>query len=150
MAGLRPADIGSVGTEAANERVRDAPTGGGLEGLRARLRDAEERLEAAQRALFETEAKYTALLEQLPCAIYIDEPDAHGTTLYMSPQVEDLLGISPEEYINSAAVWEQWVHPDDRERMSTEYEDFLETGQPETGEYRFRKPDGTTVWVHDR
>ncbi|MEX2273953.1 MAG: sensor domain-containing diguanylate cyclase [Actinomycetota bacterium] len=130
-------------------------TGGGgdhdlHDDLQERLRATEERLADAERALFETEAKYGALLDQLPCAIYVDEPDAEGTTLYVSPQIEDLLGVTPEQYIHSAEVWEEMVHPEDRERLNADYEAFLRTGHPEAGDYRFLRPDGTTVWIHDR
>jgi diguanylate cyclase (GGDEF)-like protein/PAS domain S-box-containing protein len=110
----------------------------------------EERLEAAQRALFESETKYTTLVEQLPCAIYIDEPDPNGSTLFVSPQIEELLGITPQQYMDAATSWDELVHPDDRDRMYEEYDAFIRTGQPESGDYRFLRPDGTVVWVHDR
>jgi diguanylate cyclase (GGDEF)-like protein/PAS domain S-box-containing protein len=103
-----------------------------------------------ERLLFETEAKYRTLLEQLPAAIYVDEPDVQGKTLYVSPQIQELLGITPEEYINRANVWDELVHPDDRARLMAEYDEFIRTGQPENGDYRFLRPDGTVVWVHDR
>ena len=108
------------------------------------------RLEASERALFEVQAKYDALLSQLPAAIYIDSPDPVGPTYYVSPQILDMLGISPAEYIGRQDIWETLVHPDDRERMSRDYEQFVLTGQPESGDYRYLKPDGTVVWIHDR
>jgi diguanylate cyclase (GGDEF)-like protein/PAS domain S-box-containing protein len=110
----------------------------------------EARLAEAERRLFETEAKYTNLLEQLPAAIYVDSPDPEGATYYVSPQVRELLGISPADYIGRADVWESLIHPDDRERMISDYESFVRTGQPEAGDYRYLRPDGSIVWVHDR
>jgi diguanylate cyclase (GGDEF)-like protein len=41
------------------------------------------------------------------------------------------------------------IHPDDRERSRLDYEEFLRTGQPEHGEYRYVRPDGRVVWVRD-
>ena len=41
------------------------------------------------------------------------------------------------------------IHPEDRERARIEYEWFLQTGQPEYGEYRYVRPDGRVVWVRD-
>jgi diguanylate cyclase (GGDEF)-like protein/PAS domain S-box-containing protein len=108
------------------------------------------RLEALERRLFEAEAKYESLVEQLPAAIYIDAPDPDGPTYYVSPQIRDLLGISPADYIGRSDVWESLIHPDDRQRMIDEYRLWLETGEPEAGDYRYIKPDGTTVWIHDR
>ena len=114
-----------------------------LRALEARLRDAE-------RKLFETEAKYTNLLEQLPAAIYIDSPDPNGPTYYVSPRVRDLLGISPAEYIARAGDWDSLIHPDDRDRIEADYLSFIETGQPEGGDYRYLHADGHLVWIHDR
>jgi diguanylate cyclase (GGDEF)-like protein/PAS domain S-box-containing protein len=68
----------------------------------------------------------------------------------VSPQIRDLLGVSPADYIRKADVWEWLIHPDDRQRVKDDYLLWLETGEPEAGDYRYIKPDGTTVWIHDR
>jgi diguanylate cyclase (GGDEF)-like protein/PAS domain S-box-containing protein len=122
-------------------RHRDEAEGGDSVG--ARLRDLERRL-------YEAEAKYEALVEQLPAAIYVDSSDPHGPTYYVSPQVRDLLGISPADYIQRADVWDTLVHPDDRQRLRDDYQLWLETGEPEAGDYRYVRPDGSIVWIHDR
>lgn len=114
------------------------------------IADLEARLADAERRLYETEAKYTNLLEQLPAAIYVDSPDPDGATYYVSPQVRELLGISPADYIGRSGAWESMIHPDDRERMIADYESFMRTGYPESGDYRYLKPDGKVVWIHDR
>jgi diguanylate cyclase (GGDEF)-like protein/PAS domain S-box-containing protein len=134
----RPTDIPGVSPndgDAANHRT---------------VRALEAQLEERERQLYETQAKYDALLSQLPAAIYVDSPDPSGPTYYVSPQIRDMLGISPAEYIGRQDIWDTLVHPDDRERMAREYEEFIRTGQPEHGDYRYLKPDGTVVWIHDR
>lgn len=108
------------------------------------------RVHELERRLFESDAKYQALVAQLPAAIYIDAPDPDGPTYYVSPQVRDLLGISPADYVMKADVWDSLVHPDDRQRMVDEYLQWIATGEPEAGDYRYIKPDGTVVWIHDR
>jgi len=123
--------------DTATDAVRD------IGALEARLRDAERRL-------FETEAKYTNLLEQLPAAIYIDSPEPNGPTYYVSPRVRDLLGVSPAEYIARAGDWDSFIHPDDRDRIEADYRAFLESGRPEGGDYRYLHADGHVVWIHDR
>ena len=75
----------------------------------------------AERRLFETEAKYTNLLEQLPAAIYIDSPEPSGPIYYVSPRIRELLGISPAEYIARAGDWDSFIHPDDRDRVEADY-----------------------------
>lgn len=112
---------------------------------RLALKECRVRLAAVEAQLFESEAKYTALLEELPAAIYIDEPDPNGKTLFISPNVEQVLGVTPEQYMAGAAEWDQMVHPDDRARIRAEYEAFLLSGEFATGDYRFMRPDGSTV-----
>jgi diguanylate cyclase (GGDEF)-like protein/PAS domain S-box-containing protein len=111
--------------------------------LQARLADAE-------RKLFEAEAKYTNLLEQLPAAIYIDSPGVGGPIYYVSPRIRELLGISPAEYVARAGHWDSMVHADDRDRVAADYLSFMETGQPESGDYRYLHADGRVVWIHNR
>jgi diguanylate cyclase (GGDEF)-like protein/PAS domain S-box-containing protein len=113
-------------------------------------RALEARIHELERRLYEAEAKYEALVEQLPAAIYVDSPDPEGPTYYVSPQIRDLLGVTPADYIQKADIWEDLIHPDDRQRMIDEYLCWLETGSPDSGDYRYVRPDGATVWIHDR
>ncbi|HEX6131604.1 MAG TPA: sensor domain-containing diguanylate cyclase [Actinomycetota bacterium] len=115
----------------------------------AEARALEARIHELERRVFEAEAKYASLVEQLPAAIYVDAPEADGATYYVSPQIRDLLGVTPADYIGRDA-WVERIHPDDRERMLREYASFLETGEPEAGDYRYLRPGGEVVWIHDR
>ena len=135
----------STGAEVPGAGAPGAEELGGFDPrvLEARVHDLERRL-------YEAEAKYDALVEQLPAAIYVDSPDPYGPTYYVSPQVRDLLGISPADYIMKADIWDSLIHPDDRDRMMAEYLSWLETGSPDAGDYRYIRPDGATVWIHDR
>jgi diguanylate cyclase (GGDEF)-like protein/PAS domain S-box-containing protein len=117
------------------------PTGS-VEELRARLLEAERRA-------FEAEAKYDAAVGQLPAAIYMYSPELDGPTLSMSPFVEQLLGVPPERFLEGDDVWNELIHPDDRERSWADYESYLLTGTPEGGDYRYVRPDGQVVWVRD-
>ena len=67
----------------------------------------------------------------------------------MSPHVEELLGVPAQEFIDREDIWDVLIHPEDRERSRLDYEEFLRTGQPEHGEYRYVRPDGRIVWVRD-
>jgi diguanylate cyclase (GGDEF)-like protein/PAS domain S-box-containing protein len=112
--------------------------------------NVEEQLAGAERQLFEAEARYRALVEQIPAVLYIDPPDVHGTTLYVSPQILTILGVSAEDYLADPDMWKAMTHPDDLERAEAEYDSFLRTGAPESSDYRLVRPDGRVVWIHDR
>jgi diguanylate cyclase (GGDEF)-like protein/PAS domain S-box-containing protein len=108
------------------------------------------RLHDAERRAFEAEAAYETLLGQVPGAIYVYGPELGGPTLAMSAYVEELLGVPADRFLSGDAVWDQLLHPDDRERAWADYESFLQTGSPECGEYRYVRPDGRVVWIQDR
>ena len=42
---------------------------------------------------------YRRLVERLPAIIYTSEMGEHGRWRYVSPQVEEILGYSPEDWI---------------------------------------------------
>ncbi|MFN2590771.1 MAG: EAL domain-containing protein [Actinomycetota bacterium] len=112
------------------------------------LRDITDRNDAVRR-LRETEAKYRALVEQVPAVVYIDLPNEGDRTMYVSPQIESMLGLSPDEYISDPKLWDKHVHPDDRDRVMQTYRDAIRRGEPSSSEYRMIRPDGRVVWVRD-
>ena len=112
--------------------------------------DLQARLREAERRAYEAEAAYEALLKQVPGAIYAYAPELGGPTLSMSAYVEELLGVPPERFLSGDGIWDELLHPEDRERSWADYESFLRTGMPDCGDYRYVRPDGRVVWIHDR
>src|SRR6476660_583019 len=112
--------------------------------------DLEARLRDAERRAFEAEAAYETLLGQVPGAIYAYQPELGGVTLAMSTYIEELLGVPAERFLSGDAVWDEVLHPDDRDRAWEDYESFLATGQPDCGDYRYVRPDGRVVWIQGR
>lgn len=110
---------------------------------------AEEHLKTAG-ALAETEAKFRSLVEALPAVVYLDEYSNTGSTLYMSPRIEELLGYTAEEYTDDDGLWIRVLHPDDREAAMDYQEETQANGDPWELEYRMVAKDGRVVWVHDR
>ncbi len=105
----------------------------------------------AEEALRESEEKYRTLIEQLPAIVYVDKLDGKGTTLFISPQVETILGISVEEWLKGdTSVWLNIVHPEDRPHALNAYQALIESGQPYEIEYRVRTHEGRWIWLHDK
>jgi PAS domain S-box-containing protein len=103
----------------------------------------------AEGALRDAELRYRTLIEQLPLATYISPVDSSLGNLYVSPQVEDLLGYPAERWVRDPELLLRSVHPDDLERLLADAERLRATGQPIRAEYRYRAADGRTVWVLD-
>ena len=104
-------------------------------------RDREARLR-------EAEAKYRTLVEQLPLATYINSIGLPLQTVYMSPQIESMLGYPISSWLEPG-FFLSVLHPDDLERVQTEVERTHATGDTFRLEYRLLAADGRTVWVLD-
>ena len=94
---------------------------------------------------------YQEIVEHLPVVVYVATDDAPvSRTIYISPNVEGLLGYGPEVFLSLGQDWTSLMHPDDVEPMTEHYAQMRATGKPFDIEYRFVRPDGRIVWVHDR
>ena len=106
-----------------------------------------------EEALRKSETKFRTLVEQIPAVTYIEAPDEgdepEWNMLYVSPQVEDLLGYTPEEYMSDPNILEKHLHPADRERVLAEDVRTEETGEPFRVEYRVLTRDGRVAWIRD-
>src|SRR5262245_6699343 len=116
------------------------------QGVMYETSDHPETLERLQ----EAEQQYRALVEQTPVVTYIDATRPDHTSAYFSPQVEALLGYTPEELTGDVPLWPELVHPDDRDRILAASLYSENTGGPYDVEYRMIAKDGGVVWVHDQ
>jgi diguanylate cyclase (GGDEF)-like protein/PAS domain S-box-containing protein len=110
------------------------------------LRDMTE-LKEGREARFEAEAKYRALVDEIPAVVYLDPVDENADSIYVSPQVTALIGVSPHEWLTDNYCWRHHVHPDDIERVWDEYVDAYEHHTTLNHEYRMVHEDGTVKWV---
>ncbi|MBD2560219.1 MULTISPECIES: PAS domain S-box protein [Nostoc] len=105
----------------------------------------------AQEKLSEAEQKYRTLVEQIPGVVYISPINTTAKEAYISPQLQQLLGIAPEDwnhgFLNS---WLDYTHPDDRDRYWQAVDTAIATGEPLNIEYRMIRHDGRTIWVRNQ
>jgi diguanylate cyclase (GGDEF)-like protein/PAS domain S-box-containing protein len=93
---------------------------------------------------------YRRLVERLPAIVYASELGESGRWRYVSPQVEDILGYTPEEWLADPGLWARLLHPDDRERaLAQETRKTLGNRNPPPVDYRMITRDGGTVWILD-
>jgi PAS domain S-box-containing protein len=112
-------------------------------------RTLDERRQAVA-GLRDAESRYRALVEQLPLVTYVSKIDKPGFSSYVSPQIEELLGYSPEEWLATPNLFWRLVHPDDLERVRVEHRTGYAAGRPFATQYRLMRRDGRVVWVEDQ
>jgi len=111
--------------------------------------DMAESLDRRSTQLQKAEAKYRALVERVPAITYVMLLEEPGKMLYVSPQIEIILGFSPAEWLYGSKAWLSQLHPDDRDRVLAELNQNSPSGGPLKLEYRLFAKDGHPVWVRD-
>ncbi|MHA1988837.1 MAG: PAS domain-containing protein, partial [Promethearchaeota archaeon] len=102
-----------------------------LEGLGPKYKEAEQ-------SAVESEKKYHRLINNIPDTIV--EIDTEGNFSYISPQVFNKSGCTPEEMLGINAF--EIVHPDDIEKILENMEKALKDKTSVSLEYRSRHKDG--------
>ncbi len=92
------------------------------------------------------EAKYRALLEQIPAVVFMAYLDKGIGEAYVSPQIEAALGFTQSEWLEDPVRWYQQVHPDDKARWSVEAAEMFLSGKPLRSAYRVMARDGRVLW----
>jgi PAS domain S-box-containing protein len=94
------------------------------------------------------DARYRALVEQIPAIVFMAYLDEGMGEAYVSPQIEAALGFSQQEWLEDPVRWYQRIHPDDKERWSVEAADMFLSGGPLRSAYRVIARDGCVRWFH--
>src|SRR5436309_2743657 len=95
------------------------PTDGGMLVVSS-VRDVTERRKA-EAQLRKMEARYRTLVEGIPAVTFMAALDEGANELYVSPQIEELLGFSQKEWLENPILWFTQLHPEDRNRWHEEF-----------------------------
>jgi PAS domain-containing protein len=97
-------------------------------------------MDPAQRPIANAEDRFRSLVENIPgIVVYLDlvQPDDPGCSipLYISPQIEELLGYPRAAWLTDDELWLQVIHPEDAERMTRADEEARRSrrSSPSTG-----------------
>ena len=134
----------AVLTELARIYSQDESGSGALHHFVERL----DRTVPADAQITNLEAKYRALVEQLPAVVFMAYLDRGTGEAYVSPQIEATLGFSQAEWLEDPVAWYRHIHPDDKGRWSHEASKMFLTGTSLRSAYRVIARDGHLVWFH--
>lgn len=74
-------------------------------------------------------------------------PDGKYSYNYVSPSIEDSLGLDPTELMKAVAVDHSWIHPEDRPRFIAALEHSADMLTPLDEEVRVEQANGNYKWV---
>lgn len=116
--------------------------------LRLAVSDVTRQAEA-ERALAKSEEKYRTLISNIPVITWTR--DGQGTVVFVSPNAEAVCGFTAEEIIGTdMRFWKKQLHPEDAPLVIQSFMQMLSRGQTLDIEYRFRRKDGTWIWLLSR
>ena len=121
--------------------LRDS--GGNILRWYALLSDIEDR-KRAEEAVRLSEYNFRMIVDSIPGRV--DTMTPAGDIEQVSQQLLDLSGRTLEEL----KEWPQFVHPDDRTRVTTLTRRAIERGEPYDAELRIRSANGVYRWYHSR
>jgi PAS domain S-box-containing protein len=100
----------------------------------------------AQQKLADEQERTRFILESLPVLIWTATPD--GQRDYFNPR---WLAFTGRELANElGGHWIDSLHPEDRERVRTQWAQSVAAGTPYQVEYRLRRHDGQYRWILSR
>ena len=105
--------------------------------------------EQGARRLTEAEERYRAIVEHVPAAIYLDKADRSMRSIYVSPQIEEITGVTAQEWIDDPELWLTMMPQEDRAEVERTYLEAIAARVAWKAEYRVNTRDGRTIWVHD-
>ncbi|HKU40225.1 MAG TPA: PAS domain S-box protein, partial [Polyangiales bacterium] len=94
------------------------------------------------------EARFQALVEQIPAVTFSASFASGLKELYVSPQIEEVMGYTQREWLDSPVLWYERLHPDDKPRWNREFGQTIALGTDFKAVYRFLSKDGRVVWLH--
>jgi PAS domain S-box-containing protein len=109
----------------------------------------EKLVEERTKRLLESEERYRSVVQNIPVMVWTSSEK--GDTVFITPNVKELYGYTPEEiYSGGQQVWCKHIDPDDRVKLNEAYNALFADGRVFDVEYRYQRPDGTSLWLNDR
>lgn len=100
-------------------------------------------------ALIESNEKFHQLADNITDAFWIRSLDMVHV-YYVSPAFEKIWNRSVEILYTNPELWQEFVVPDDRERVTAAFDTLTDGAEKLDIEYRISRPDGEVRWVRVR
>ena len=94
-------------------------------------------------ALLPSRKHFDVLAQELPIGVY--ELDAEACFVFVNERWSELTGVDPESAIGER--WASVVHPEDLDRVGSEWFRSQAEDRPFSLEFRYVRADGSVVWI---
>ncbi|MEG4810019.1 PAS domain S-box protein [Microcoleus sp. F8-D3] len=101
-------------------------------------------LTAAKEALQAQEERFRCLSSCSPAGIFM--ADFEGRYTYANPRCQAICGLSLAELLGDG--WEKCIHPEDSDRVLSQWLDYTRQGGEYAIEYRLQTPEGIVRWIN--
>jgi len=95
------------------------------------------------------EERFRELAENIPEVFWVTSPD-FNKMIYVSPAYEITWGRTCKSLYERPKSWMDSINPDDRDRVTSTIEDYVQGKTDFLVEYRITRPDGSERWILDR
>ncbi|AUI68819.1 PAS domain S-box protein [Beggiatoa leptomitoformis] len=118
---------------------------GELSQLAIALDKMADALQKRDNAIRQSEIRFRQLVRNSPVVIYSSTPTKNFDTPYISENIKEHLGYTPEE-ASQPNFWLACVHPTDKEKIVSALDQLFTTGRHRF-EYRCLHHDGHYIWL---
>ena len=94
-------------------------------------------------ALLPSRKHFDVLAQELPIGVY--ELDVEARFVFVNERWSELTGVDPESAVGKR--WASVVHPEDVDRVTSEWFRSQAEDRPFSLEYRYVRADGSVVWI---
>ncbi|MBL8145365.1 MAG: PAS domain-containing protein [Anaerolineae bacterium] len=123
------------------------PATGAVTTIYGALEDIHDR-KLAEEALHKERERFENLVNSVDGVVYEYDTSTHET-VFISRQVEKLLGYPAQAFLDNPQFWIECIHPDDRKRSLAYSTEMAKRRVNWNQHYRSVAADGTIVWMHD-
>ena len=94
------------------------------------------------------ESRFRDIVDSTPAIVWRGSLNSFRAPI-LSKQLEHITGYQRQDWLREPSLWQNHLHPDDRERVIHAHISGIQTQSPYEIEYRLVAPGGRVVWLHD-
>lgn len=95
-----------------------------------------------------TKEELKIIIDCAPAVTYVAKAYGDFGAKFVSSNITERCGYTVQECLDNPDFWRDNLHPDEKENILEGFQDIFQSGKHKH-EYRFRKKDGTYIWILD-